>query len=103
MHGAIRIAHRILTVSKPWVTVTAPHAAMPPAMKDPRVVDMFCASLPRRHGQVCVGRRRLLGLGVKVIRQSDVMRELYGRLGKMDDNANANADASNNPLFRCRL
>jgi hypothetical protein len=28
------IAHRILTVSKPWVTVTAPHAAMPPAMKE---------------------------------------------------------------------
>ncbi|KAH8625065.1 Mitochondrial oxaloacetate transport protein [Alternaria alternata] len=27
-------AHRILTVSKPWVTVTAPHAAMPPAMKE---------------------------------------------------------------------
>ena len=26
-------AHRILTVSKLWVTVTAPHAAMPPAMK----------------------------------------------------------------------
>lgn len=27
-------AHRILTVSKLWVTVTAPHAAMPPAMKE---------------------------------------------------------------------
>lgn len=26
-------AHRILTVSKGWVAVTAPHAAMPPAMK----------------------------------------------------------------------
>jgi hypothetical protein len=53
-------AHRSLTVSKPWVTVTAPHAAMPPAMKEllvslvsvhsqaiastyPSVVDMFTA------------------------------------------------------------
>lgn len=27
-------AHRILTVSNPWVTVTAPHAATPPATKD---------------------------------------------------------------------
>ena len=25
--------HLIFTVSKGWVTVTAPHAAMPPAMK----------------------------------------------------------------------
>ena len=32
--------NRILTVSKECVTVTAPHAAMPPAMKDPMVVDM---------------------------------------------------------------
>lgn len=30
MHGA----YRILTVSKLWVTVTAPHAAIPPAMKE---------------------------------------------------------------------
>ena len=29
-----RFAHRIFTVSNPWVTVTAPQAAMPPAMKD---------------------------------------------------------------------
>lgn len=27
-----RDAHRILMVSKPWVTVTAPQAATPPAM-----------------------------------------------------------------------
>ena len=30
----------ILIVSNECVTVTAPHAAMPPAMKDPIVVDM---------------------------------------------------------------
>ena len=36
--------NRILTVSKEWVTVTAPQAAMPPAMKEPIVVDMLASS-----------------------------------------------------------
>src|SRR5271156_933694 len=31
----------ILTVSKGWVAVTAPQAAMPPAMNAPIVVDIF--------------------------------------------------------------
>jgi hypothetical protein len=34
VRGAEALAYRILTVSKPWVTVTAPHAAIPPAMKE---------------------------------------------------------------------
>ena len=37
--------NRILTVSKECVTVTAPQAAIPPAMKDPIVVDMLGESV----------------------------------------------------------
>jgi hypothetical protein len=41
--------NRILIVSKECVTVTAPHAAIPPAMNEPTVVDMvWCLS--RRAG-----------------------------------------------------
>jgi hypothetical protein len=36
----VRQPYRVFTVSKPWVTVTAPQAAMPPAMKAPAVVDI---------------------------------------------------------------
>lgn len=33
-------AYRILTVSNPWVTVTAPHAAIPPAMNELDVLNL---------------------------------------------------------------
>ena len=33
-----------MTVSKEWVTVTAPQAAMPPAMKEPMVVDIVTSA-----------------------------------------------------------
>ena len=43
--------HRILTVSKPWVTVTAPQAATPPAMKALcRVGQLYLAFQVRKHG-----------------------------------------------------
>ena len=42
--------HLILTVSKGWVTVTAPHAAMPPAMK--ALVCNVLAKAPRGYDKL---------------------------------------------------
>jgi hypothetical protein len=40
----------VFTVSKPWVTVTAPQAAMPPAKKAPPVVAIRSA---KSDGDIC--------------------------------------------------
>lgn len=48
--------YRILTVSKLWVTVTAPHAAMPPAMnalKARQAVSMDCYPFQKRYRIPC--------------------------------------------------